>query len=81
MTGGTVTKFEDATGREWELSLTAGDLKRLKRDLSVDLRNALKPDGGTLTAVLDDTEKFLEPDVGPMRPPGTNTAQPIRNDF
>jgi len=55
-----VSTFTDSTGREWEIRLTAGDLKRIKRTAGVDLRDALKPGEGDFTAALDDPERFLE---------------------
>jgi hypothetical protein len=32
-------KFKDSEGREWSLSVTIGDAKRIKEDLSLDLLN------------------------------------------
>lgn len=52
--------FKDPTGRDWQIAITAGDLKRLKRDAGVDLRDALKPQGGQITEILDDPERFLD---------------------
>jgi hypothetical protein len=54
-----VATFTDPTGREWEITLTAGDLKRLKKTAGVDLREALKEPPNGFTEVLDDPEKFL----------------------
>jgi len=55
-----VATFNDPTGREWEVRLTAGDLKRIKKTAGVDLRDALKPGDNGFTQTLDDPEKFLE---------------------
>lgn len=55
-----MAKFNDSTGRQWHVNIGHGHLKALKRDLGLDLREALKPQGGDLTRMLDDSEKFLD---------------------
>jgi hypothetical protein len=52
--------FTDRRGQAWEVELTAGDLKRIKRQAGVDLRDALKPGETDFTRALDDPERFLE---------------------
>ena len=52
--------FTDRRGQAWEVELTAGDLKRIRQKCGVDLRDALKPGGGSFTEALDDPERFLE---------------------
>jgi hypothetical protein len=46
------TTFRDAEGRAWLLALTVGDLKRLRKDLGVDLLDAAR--GDLLSRLADD---------------------------
>jgi hypothetical protein len=55
-----MAKFKDPSGREWTVGITHGHLKALKREQGLDLREALKPQGGEMTAALDDSDKFLD---------------------
>lgn len=75
-----MAKFNDPTGREWEISITAGDLKRIRRDAGVDLRDALKPNGGKLTEILDDPDSFLDL-MWSLCSKQATAANVIRDDF
>lgn len=55
-----MAKFTDRFGNEWEIAITAGDLTRIRHDVGVDLRDALRSDGGKLLQVLTDNDKFLD---------------------
>jgi hypothetical protein len=55
-----VATFTDKRGREWEVTLTAGHLKRIKKTAGVDLRDALKEPPNGFTEALDDPERMLE---------------------
>lgn len=46
------TTFRDVAGRDWILALTVGDLKRLRKDLGVDLLEAAR--GDLLSRLADD---------------------------
>ena len=51
-------KFTDRNGHEWPVEITTGHLKALRSDFGIDLKEALKPDGGKLTEAIDDPEKL-----------------------
>lgn len=55
-----MAKFTDSLERDWDVHITAGDLKRIRKDVGVDLRDALRPDGGELIKALDDNDRFLD---------------------
>ena len=56
-----MTTFTDSRGTEWTLSLTSGDLKRIRKTVGLDLAEALKPGLGELGVILDEKgDRFLE---------------------
>ena len=58
MLGGLLSKFTDPTGREWLCEITIATVKVLRRDLGIDLREALKPHSEAFAKVMGDPEKF-----------------------
>jgi hypothetical protein len=52
------TKFKTKDGQTWEVEVTAGRLKSLRKECGIDLRDALSDDGGTLRDALGDPDKF-----------------------
>lgn len=55
-----MAKFTDSQKGEWEIHITAGDLKRIRKETGIDLRDALKEDGGELVKAMDDNDRFLD---------------------
>ena len=55
-----MAKFKDKTGREWEIEVTRGHLKRLRIDHQIDLRDALKDkrEGNSVAEAIGDDERF-----------------------
>lgn len=53
-----MAKFQTKDGREWEIELTVGHLKRLRVDCGIDLRDALKPGAESLVSAMGDPDKF-----------------------
>lgn len=59
-----MASFKDAAGRDWQLAITYGDVKRCKADAGVDLGALLKAKGkedalAPLTEFLGDMEKMV----------------------
>lgn len=52
--------FRDATGREWQISLTVGLAKKIKADLGLDLLAVIKPKNTVLQQLADDPELLCE---------------------
>lgn len=51
--------FKDLAGRSWTLSLTAASLKRLREQVSIDLKLLIKDKLAALVELLDDPERFV----------------------
>lgn len=53
-----MAKFKTKDGKEWQVEITVGHLKDLKADCGIDMRDALKADGGTVAEAVGDPDKF-----------------------
>lgn len=52
--------FTDPTGHAWEINFTGGDIRKLKREAGLDLRDVLRPGYGRFFKILDDNDTFLD---------------------
>ena len=51
--------FTDLSGRTWTLEITTGTLKRLREQVSIDLKLLIKDKLAALVELLDDPERFV----------------------
>ena len=53
-----MAKFKTKGGKEYTVEITIGQLKALRRDCGIDLRDALKPGADSLAEAIGDPNKF-----------------------